>query len=535
MRYFFEALAALNAGQIDGPTFFNFIMITLVELGAIFWMGAQLWSNFVLGLASQTHAEERAINEEVEQYFEQRFSLPTLVVLLLANIGVLIGQGVNIASGNWADAFSFSLLGDALSSGRFGAYWTMGEIVIVVALLLAIYMVVRKQRSRAANNALSLVNFFLGSLLFVAMSMSSPATGVRVTLFVFAVVIDWLHLLAAALWVGGIMYIATTYLPVLRRKTPAEQSRSLATIIPYSTPLVVAGVLIMAITGPFSATFHLSSGQQLLATTYGRALLIHIALTGLLLVASAIQIGLLSPRLKKEYKKYAYATQRFKNLQAAGSPVGAQLIAPPEQATAAEERNTINRGSTLQQATTAASAGKSSRQNQLLAQQVRLRDGRLAKKTQQLKSVLRWQPLLGVGLLICAGLMNVFVGTLAPVTTSAAPVAKNSPFNKTVKTTDKKFTITLNINPDRFGSNIFTATVIDNVTSQPATNVGVSLDTTMLDMDMGTDTLTLQPGRKGQFSASGDLSMPGNWQVRIIIHTPDGSLHEATVKFTAQD
>ncbi|HZU70901.1 MAG TPA: FixH family protein [Ktedonobacteraceae bacterium] len=535
MRYFLETLAVLNASQIDGPTFFNFIMITLVELGAVFWMGAQLWSNFVPGLASQAHVEERSINEEVEQYFEQRLSLPTLVVLLLANIGVLIGQAVNIAGGNWADAFSLSLLGDVLGGGRFGTYWTMGEIVIVVALLLAVYMVAHKQRSRAVNNGLSLVNFFLGSLLFVAMSMSSPATGVRINLFVFAVVIDWLHLLAAALWVGGIMYIATAYLPVLKRRAPAEQSRSLATVIPYATPLVVAGVLIMAVTGPFSATFHLSSGQQFLATAYGRALLVHIVLTGLLLLASAIQIGLLSPRLKKEQKKYAYAAQRLKNLQVTGSPVGAQLIAPSEQATAAEEGNVINRGSTLQQATTAANGRETSRQNQLLAQQVRLREGRMAKKTQQLKSVLRWQPLLGAGILVCAGLMNVFVGTLAPVTTSAAPAAKNSSFNTTVKTTDKKFTITLNINPDRFGSNVFTATVTDNATGQPATNVGVSLDNTMLDMDMGTDTLTLQPDGKGHFSAAGDLSMPGDWQVRIIIHTPDGALHEATVKFTAQD
>jgi hypothetical protein len=34
----------------------------------------------------------------------------------------------------------------------------------------------------------------------------------------------------------------------------------------------------------------------------------------------------------------------------------------------------------------------------------------------------------------------------------------------------------------------------------------------MLDMDMGTDSLNLQPDGKGNFSARGDLSMGGNWQ-----------------------
>ncbi len=533
MRYFLDTLAVLNTGQIDGPTFFNFVMITLVEIGAVFWMGAQLWSNFVLGLASQAHADERPINEQVEQRFEQCLSLPTLIVLLLANFGVLIGQAVNIADGNWADAFSISQLGATATSGRFGTYWTMSEIVIAVALLLAIYMAVRKQRPRIVNGMLPVVNLFLGSLLFVAMSMSSPATGVSPNTFVFAVVVDWLHLLAAALWVGSIMYIAATYLPVLKRKTLAEQARSLATVIPYFSPLVIAGVLIMALTGPFSATFHLSSGQQLLATAYGRALLVKIVLVGLLLVASAIQVGMLNPRLKKEYKKYAYAVQRLKNLQTTETPVGAQLLASTEQATA-EEGSAINRSSTLQPTTTTTEAGEPSRQSRLLTQQVRLREGRMNKKTQRLTSVLRWEPLLGVAVLVCVGLMNVFVGALAPATTSAAPVAKSQPFNTTVRTTDNKFTVTLNVNPNRFGTNVFTVTVVDNTTGQPTTNVGVALNTTMLDMDMGTDTVSLRPDGKGHFSANGDLSMPGDWQIRITVRTPDSTLHEATVKFVTQ-
>jgi len=50
-------VTGLYTGQLDGPTVFNLIMITLVELGAIFWMGAQLWINFVLSISSETHSE----------------------------------------------------------------------------------------------------------------------------------------------------------------------------------------------------------------------------------------------------------------------------------------------------------------------------------------------------------------------------------------------------------------------------------------------------------------------------------------------
>src|SRR5712692_11820124 len=48
-----NALGGSNAtgqdtGQLDGLALFNLLMITLVELGAVFWVGAQFWPIFVL-------------------------------------------------------------------------------------------------------------------------------------------------------------------------------------------------------------------------------------------------------------------------------------------------------------------------------------------------------------------------------------------------------------------------------------------------------------------------------------------------------
>jgi len=166
------------------------------------------------------------------------------------------------------------------------------------------------------------------------------------------------------------------------------------------------------------------------------------------------------------------------------------------------------------------------------AQQVKLREGRLTGLTRRLTTILRWEPLLGVAVIACVGLMNVFAGTLSPIavpqqqtTTPASTI-----FNTTVKTTDNRFTVSLNINPNRFGTNIFSATVVDSKTGKPTTDVGVSLYTTMLDMDMGTDTVNLLPDGKGHFSAPGDLGMGGNWQIRIQVRAPDNTLHETTIK-----
>ena len=475
-------LTGQYTGQLDVPTAFNLAMVTLVELAAVFWVAGQLWLMFVLQLAPAGNAGLRTLHQKVQQRFERRWCIPALLVLLVANVGVLVGQGLSISGGQWGGAFSPQLLGELASSGRFGIFWTMREVVVAVALVVALYMLFFKQRPRLVNTILPSLNLLLGLMLFIAITMSGHASAVSSNLVVYAVVLDWLHLLAAALWVGGMMYIATTYLPVLKRRPIAEQAHSLITLLPYYSPLAIAGVIIMAISGPFSATVHLNSLQQLFDTAYGRALIIKILLVGALLITSAIHVLLLRPRLAKEYKKHAYALE----------------------------------GVAFNQ-----------------AQQVKMRERHLTAQTLRLSTILRWEPLMGVAVIVCVGLMNVFAGTLSPIAVAQQQQPATSTaqaFNTSLQTKDNKFTVKLNVNPNRFGTNIFTVTVIDNSTAKPTTNVGVSLYTTMLDMDMGTDSVNLRPDGKGHFSALGDLAMSGNWQLRIQIRTPDDTLHEATVR-----
>ncbi len=507
-------LTGLYTGQIDGSTLFNLLMITLVELGAIFWMGAQLWINFVLTISTEAHTEERTINEQVQRRFERYFSLPTLIVLFLANIGVLLGQALNLSGGDLASALSPTLLTGLATSGRFGMYWMMREVVILIAMIPALYMLFQQQRPRIARTVLPIVNLFLASALLIAITMSGHAAAVSPTIVSYAIVLDWLHLLAASLWVGGIIYIATNYLPVLRYLPIPQQARSLVTVLPYFSPLAVAGVLIMATTGPFSAAFHLTSWQQFLSTAYGRALLVKIVLIGGLLVTSSIHVGILRPRLKKEYQKYSYVANRLQTTQ------------PGEEIAEQNRTSTLNG---QQAVTITAEPGRASK---LLVQQVKLREGRLTKKTLLLSKVLRWEPVLGVAVLICVGLMNVFAGTLSPIAAAQQQQTGNKPqtFSASVRTTDGKFTVTLSVNPNRFGTNVFTVSAVDTSTGAAVTNIGVSLYTTMLDMDMGTNTLNLLPDGKGHFSGTGDLAMPGDWQIRVQIRTPDATLHEASVK-----
>jgi len=294
--------------------------------------------------------------------------------------------------------------------------------------------------------------------------------------------------------------IAVVYLPILRQIPLSERASTLLTVLPYYSPYAVIGVLLMAVTGPFSATVHLTSWEQLATTAYGQVLLVKVLLVGAMLVTSAFHVFWLRPRLKQAYQQDELAmTRRTSQLSAAGI-----------------------HGSSIQFPIEASSPAFS----------VTRYEERLARYTQRLMRVLRFEPMLGVAVLLCVALMNVFAGTLAPsASTSPRPApSRSTTFHTTAATLDGTFTVALTVNPNRAGTNTFTVGVSERSSGRAVTNIGVSLYTTHLDTDIGTGTVNLQPDGTGHFSARSDLTLSGHWQIRIQIRTLDNTLHEATVK-----
>ncbi len=488
-----------SSGQLDGPTLFSLIMITLVELGAVFWVGAQLWRAFVLQLTESGDGEQLAILQQTEGRFDRLFSLPTLLLIFFADIGVLVGQALTLSGVGLAQAFSPSVLFGLVSSGQFGHYWIMRQIVLLLAILLTACALLAKRRSKAFTEIFSWTNLLLGLALLIALTLSGHAAAVSKNVVLLAVLSDWLHLLAASLWIGGMLYIATTYLPVIMRVPLQERIRSLLAVLPRYSPLAFAGVIIMTITGPFNATTRMDSFAQLLATTYGRVLIVKVLLVAGLLATSAYHVFILRPRLAKDYKKYR-----------AREEAPAVVVGNGNVATLSKQGvSTIERS--------------------------------VERQGRKLINTLRWEPLLGVVVLLCTGLLTVFSGTLVPTTTAPAqqtiqpvPTAPGNPFTKTVKTTDGQFSLTFNVTPNHFGNNEFTVSVV-NSKGQPDSSVGVSLYNTMEDMDMGTRHLNLQPAGGGKFKGSDQLDMSGHWSVRIDVRTQSGGLSHATVTFTTPD
>ena len=133
-------------------------------------------------------------------------------------------------------------------------------------------------------------------------------------------------------------------------------------------------------------------------------------------------------------------------------------------------------------------------------------------------------------------LISIVVFLAACSTTGSVPSTptETAAFHSTLKTTDGQFVIQLSVTPNRLGLNNFIVGVENATSGKPVPAMQAQLSTTMLDMDMGTDEIGLQPNGHGQYSTQGTLSMAGHWEIRILLHTPDATLHEASVEIDTQ-
>jgi copper transport protein len=108
-----------------------------------------------------------------------------------------------------------------------------------------------------------------------------------------AVMLDWLHLISASIWIGGLVGLLVLWrsLPVGRRVA------GLIVCVPRFSNVALVSVLLLIATGTGATVLHLPVVQALWQTSYGKAILVKI---GLLTVAALLAAGNLlrsKPRL----------------------------------------------------------------------------------------------------------------------------------------------------------------------------------------------------------------------------------------------
>ena len=198
-----------------------------------------------------------------------------LLVLALAGVGELSSYAVR-ASG---DSLSTELFWQTLFDSRVGALWLAR---LSMALLAAAGIAAAAGSGRtwpwwAAIGASAMLMMTLTGLSHAA------ATGRLLPL-----VADWIHAMAAAVWMGGLLGFAVALCSgAFRSLDPDSRTKLRERSVRRFSAVATCGVVVLACTGLYAAVLHVPNPQALLATPYGRALIAKLVLLSLLLGVGA--------------------------------------------------------------------------------------------------------------------------------------------------------------------------------------------------------------------------------------------------------
>jgi copper transport protein len=192
--------------------------------------------------------------------------------------------------------WSFGALFPLVRVSAFGRGWLDLEIVFALfvgAATVAIWLdrPERRQRSVAALVALVGALAAAGAVLLVPGTAGHAGqTAPRGLSLAF----DWLHLVAGSVWVGGLigLVVLAATLPAARRVA------ALVVCVPRFSNVALVSVLVLVGAGIGSAVQHLPTLASLWQTSYGKALLVKIALLGAALLLAAVNLLRTVPRFR---------------------------------------------------------------------------------------------------------------------------------------------------------------------------------------------------------------------------------------------
>ena len=209
-----------------------------------------------------------------------------LLVFILANVLALLtkaGQasGVEIAP-PWSPAFASTLF-----NTRYGAVW-IGRFAVTLAFG-AVLLEANTKRARWLGFGLSL-------LLLLSISLGSHAATEAEPLL--PVTADWLHLLSASAWIGGLTHFVAS-LWLARGLDPAPRTALTARLIPRFSALALTSVGVLTLSGVYSALLRVGTWEGLTNTLYGRVLIIKLLIALPMIALGAVNLLWVTPRMKR--------------------------------------------------------------------------------------------------------------------------------------------------------------------------------------------------------------------------------------------
>ena len=474
------AFVSPETPALDSTSLSSALAHWLVLLSSTVWTGALALELLVL-LPARVRAGARKADVAVRASARLRSVLGVgLIATLLALLGELGTQAY--AAGGWSGLTNGAVLSDILSS-HYGTYWIARMLLVVLTLLVVGAIPDYSPGALLGRRAplpggpmgvvLLAITGALGLAYLLAFALSGHAAAVSQLVFT-SVGLDWLHLLANSVWIGGMAAIALSIVPALPAaqaaggRDAAAGSLAALDLLDRFSPLAYLALATAAVTGEFNAQVHLSSLDQLVNTAYGRFLLIKLILIAEIMAMSASHVFLTRPRLRT-------------------------------MAVAGEEGDTAAYASLV------------------------LR--------------LRVEPLIGALILLCVALMGQVAPAVTvfsqpkPATTPVA-TAPAAPVAQAITGTARTgiLAVTLTIDPAAVGKARFFATVQEK--GRPVTDGQVRIRLSVRAQSSLGYVFVETTLQSGGYQGYGDLVQTGGWQADVLVRTRDDPLEYRAVPFT---
>lgn len=261
-----------EAGALQAKTTSYTPTADVVINRGLLYTGLSLYTGVLLfHLVIYKKRHEQSLQAQSRSRTIIQFALVSIIISVLLSLPI---QAIITADATWLEAFRPSVLRETLELPNFRRLWTI-QLIFTALLAITTYFSLKREKWSSLKVWAIPICILLG--LMVVKSLYSHAASSQYKEV--AIVSNFLHLLAASLWVGGIAAIFFILSAYHKEKRHDDQGWTLYwEAIRRFTPWALVSGATLLFTGLFNSTLLVSTLHSLSHTDYGIALLVKISL-----------------------------------------------------------------------------------------------------------------------------------------------------------------------------------------------------------------------------------------------------------------
>ena len=239
---------------------------------------------------------ERALQRATRRFLW--LAWPAVVLLLVLTLLALVLQAADATGAAVGEVFGGRAITRLLTGTKYGALW-LSRAFLVAGLLFAVMAASLVGSSGLGPRLVAWGGAATGAALLLVLSATGHASAVTRNTWL-SVGADWVHLLAGALWVGGLVQLALALPAALDTLEPAPRRAVIAGTVRRFSVLALVCVGAVIGTGVYAGVIHVPRWEALADTAYGAALSGKLLLLLPLLALGAVNLILLRPRFARQ-------------------------------------------------------------------------------------------------------------------------------------------------------------------------------------------------------------------------------------------